>query len=359
MNKSPVLAFLLSFLPGIGHFYLGKVFKGLFYFLATVGLGAIGVLLAVISQEDVFLSSSILGVFVYLISIFDLVVTSLRGANANGKMSPDGSNIVQPEAERFYVIVLSFVPGLGHFQLGLMNRGLTFLVGFLGLGVMVFFITVMTHIDGLLIFMALLPVIWVYSFFDSIQQLNKKQKGEEMIDRSVLEDFEERRESGKKSKSVATLFSVFPGAGHLYLGLQKRGIQLMAGFLFSIYILDLLRLGFFFFLIPIIWFYSFFDGLQKASKMDEGPLEDTPIITGIAHKQKWFGYGLVAIGIYFFASNIVVPATAPYLQRWIGYDLEYWFRDYFQKGLVCLLLIGGGIKLLSGSKKEKVREGTK
>ncbi|MDQ7860359.1 hypothetical protein RCO48_02635 [Peribacillus frigoritolerans] len=47
-----------------------------------------------------------------------------------------------------------------------------------------------------------------------------------------MEDFEERRESGKKSKAVATLFAIFPGAGHLYLGLQKRGIQLMAGFLF-------------------------------------------------------------------------------------------------------------------------------
>lgn len=357
MNKSPVLAFLLSFLPGAGHFYLGKIFKGLFYFLATLGLGAIGVLLAVISQDDGFLFISILGVLVYLISIFDLVITSLRGAS--GKTVTTGSGIVQPEAERFYVIVLSFVPGLGHFQLGLMNRGLTFLVGFLGLGVMVFFITIMTHIDGLLIFMALLPVIWVYSFFDSIQQLNKKQKGEKMIDRSVLEDFEERRESGKKSKSVATLFSVFPGAGHLYLGLQKRGIQLMAGFLFSIYILDLLRLGFFFFLIPLIWFYSFFDGLQKASKMDEGPMEDTPIITGIAQQQKWFGFGLVAIGVYFFASNIAVPAAGTYLQQWLGNNFEYWFRDYFQKGLVCVLLIGGGIKLLSGSKKEKVREETK
>jgi hypothetical protein len=217
---------------------------------------------------------------------------------------------------------------------------------------MVVFISVMTQLEGLLIFMALLPVIWIYSFFDSVQQLNKKQRGEELIDRTVLEDFEERRESGKKSKAVATLFAIFPGAGHLYLGLQKRGIQLMAGFLFAIYILDLLRLGFFFFLIPIIWFYSFFDGLQKASKMEEGPVEDTPIISGIVNHQKWVGFGLVGLGIYFLASNIIIPAIAPHLDEWIGSNLEYWFRDYFQKGLVCILLIGGGIKLLSGSKKE-------
>lgn len=359
MNKSPVLAFLLSFLPGAGHFYLGRNFKGLFYFLTTVGLVAGGVLLTVVSSGEVFLAFSILGMVVYLISIFDLVITSLRRDNSQAGTASASGIVQPPEAERFYVIVLSFVPGLGHFQLGLMNRGLTFLIGFLGLGVMIFFITVMTHIEGLLIFMALLPVIWAYSFFDSIQHLHKKQNGEELIDRSVLEDFEEKRETGKKSKSVATLFSIFPGAGHLYLGLQKRGIQLMAGFLFSIYILDLLRLGFFFFLIPIIWCYSFFDGLQKASKMEEGPIEDTPIITGIVNQQKWLGYGLVTIGIYFLISNIIVPTAAPYLHQWLGDNLEYMFRDYVQKGLVCVLLIGGGIKLLSGSKKEKVREETK
>lgn len=65
-----------------------------------------------------------------------------------------------------------------------------------------------------------------------MQQLNKKQLGEELVDRSILEDLEMKREVGKKSKSIATFLSIFPGAGHLYLGLQKRGIQLMAAFLF-------------------------------------------------------------------------------------------------------------------------------
>jgi hypothetical protein len=56
---------------------------------------------------------------------------------------------------------------------------------------------------------------------------------------------------------------------------------------------------------------------------------------------------------------MIVPAIAPHLDEWIGSNLEYWFRDYFQKGLVCILLIGGGIKLLSGSKKGSVKEETK
>ena len=148
-----------------------------------------------------------------------------------------------------------------------MNRGMTILASFLGLGIMIFFVAALTGRGAFLVFLAFLPLIWVYGFFDAMQQLGKKEKGEELVDRSILEDFEMRHEEGKKSRAIATFLSIFPGAGHLYLGLQRRGIQLMAAFLFSIYILDILRLGIFLFLIPIIWFYSFFDGMQRASKM--------------------------------------------------------------------------------------------
>ena len=49
-------------------------------------------------------------------------------------------------------------------------------------------------------------------------------------------------------RPLPRFLSMFPGAGHLYLGYQRRGVQLMAAFLFSIYILDVLRLGIFLFL---------------------------------------------------------------------------------------------------------------
>ena len=106
-----------------------------------------------------------------------------------------------------------------------MNRGLTLLATFLGLGVMVTFVTGLTNRGEFMVFMAALPIIWVYGFFDAVQQLNKKQRGEELVDRTIFEDFEMRREDGKKSKSIATFLSIFPGAGHLYLGLQRRGFS--------------------------------------------------------------------------------------------------------------------------------------
>jgi hypothetical protein len=257
------------------------------------------------------------------------------------------------ESERFYTIVLSFVPGLGHFQLGLMNRGLTLLAAFLGLGIMVIFITALSSRSEFLVFLMGLPIIWVYGFFDSVQQLNKKQCGEELIDRTIFEDFETRRDDGKKSKSIATFLSIFPGAGHLYLGLQQRGIQLMAAFLFSIYILDVLRLGIFLFLIPIIWFYSFFDAMQKVSKYGEEEIDDVPIISYLINHQKWVGIGLVVMGLYYLLMNVVIPVFSPMISNIIQIDLMFWIQRYFQTGLVCVLLIGGGIKLLSGSKQKR------
>ncbi len=355
--KNPIVAFILGFFPGAGLLYLGKVLRGLVYMFGEFFL--IGITFFAYFAGAYFepiLAIIALGVILYLISLVDTVVTASKEyqklRNGNELDEATGRERRSKEQERFYTIILSFVPGLGHFQLGLMNRGMTILASFLGLGIMIFFVAALTGRGAFLVFLAFLPLIWVYGFFDAMQQLGKKEKGEELVDRSILEDFEMRHEEGKKSRAIATFLSIFPGAGHLYLGLQRRGIQLMAAFLFSIYILDILRLGIFLFLIPIIWFYSFFDGMQRASKIGREPVEDAPIIPYSGRYQKWIGIGLIVVGLYYLTTSIIIPALSPTLYKLIDIDLKYWFDRYFQLAVLCILLIGGGIKLLAG-KKEK------
>lgn len=351
--KNSALALTLSVFPGLGHIYNGKVIRGLFYMFATIGALFFALLLGTSGQGEFAILAFLFAVFIYIISFIDMGVQHSKQKTA-ALQDPDHPQPVKSQdTERFYTIILSLVPGLGHFQLGLMNRGLTLLASFLGLAVMVFFVAILTHRGEFLVFLAVLPLIWVYGFFDASQQLAKKQRGETLIDSTILEDFEIRREDGKKSKAIATFLSIFPGAGHLYLGLQRRGIQLMTAFLFSIYILDALRLGIFLFLIPIIWFYSFFDGLQKASKVGDEPIEDIPVIAYLINHQKWVGIGLVVMGLYYMFANIFVPALSPVISRYIDIDLMYWIQGYFQTAIVCVLLIGGGIKLLAGSKQKK------
>lgn len=351
--KNSGLALTLSIFPGLGHLYNGKLIRGLFYMVSTFGALFFTVMFITNNDGDMVVISFLSALLMYVISFVDIGVQYSRHKAALRKDPNMIPTQQSSESERFYTIVLSLVPGLGHFQLGLMNRGLTLLAAFLGLAVMVFFVAIMTDRGEFLVFLAVLPIIWVYGFFDASQQLAKKQRGETLVDRTILEDFENRREDGKKSKAIATFLSIFPGAGHLYLGLQRRGIQLMAAFLFSIYILDILRLGIFLFLIPIIWFYSFFDGLQKASKFEEEPMEDIPVISYLLNHQRWVGIGLIALGVYYMFTNILVPALSPLFMRYINIDLMYWIEGYFQTAIVCVLLIGGGIKLLAGSKVKR------
>jgi hypothetical protein len=352
--KSSTKALTLSLFPGLGHIYFGNRFRGVLYLLAVIGCAFITVIGLLSHSEEIAILSFMAGIFIYLISFIDMGVQISKQKKSLKAANPDVPALqVTQESERFYTIALSFVPGLGHFQLGLMNRGVTLLAAFLGLAVMVIFVTALSNRGEFMVFMAGLPIIWVYGFFDAVQQLNKRQRGEDLIDRTIFEDFETRREDGKKSKSIATFLSIFPGAGHLYLGLQKRGIQLMAAFLFSIYILDILRLGIFLFLIPIIWFYSFFDAMQKVSKYGEEDIEDVPIISYLINHQKWIGIGLVVMGLYYLFMNVVIPVFAPMLSNMINIDLMYWVQSYFQTGIVCVLLIGGGIKLLAGSKHKR------
>lgn len=360
MNYNPVLAFFLSFIPGVGHFYVNRKVRGYLY-----GMGAFIPLFFTIFIwffggyiGDVILIGLLISFFVTAINVLDMILFLMKKSKHNQQVAHVGEegNIVSQteDSERFYTIILSFVPGLGHFQLGLINRGLTFLIGFFGLGTMIVFISVFTDQGAFMVFLGILPIIWVYNMFDAVQLVGKKQRGEELVDKTIIEDFEEtRREQGRKSKTLATVLAIFPGAGHLYLGLQKRGIQLMAAFLFAIYILDELRLSLFLFLIPIIWFYSFFDALQKVSKHGEEELEDVPVVSYIVNHQKWVGFGLIALGIYYLVVNVVLPTVGPIILNAFNFDIQSFYYDYFQGTIICILLIGGGLKLMVGSKKRK------
>ena len=113
----------------------------------------------------------------------------------------------------------------------------------------------------------MLPIIWLYCMFDVVQLVHRKQAGDLLIDRTLFDELESGRESGRRSKVFATLLSAFPGAGQMYLGLQKRGLQLMVLFLGSIYVLDVLKLSVFLFLIPLIWFYAFSMVCSKSAAM--------------------------------------------------------------------------------------------
>ncbi|QGH34706.1 hypothetical protein GI584_11975 [Gracilibacillus salitolerans] len=356
MNKSGLAAFFLGFIPGFGHIYWGHKIRGVFYTLAFAGTFALASFMVIFGVDmyyDIF-PIAILAFFIWGINMLDITITLfISKVNiGEGNGSSEKSAVTEASNERVTTMMLSVIPGMGHFYLGLSYRGLTILAAFFGVIIMVFFISFLTS-AVFLIFLLALPIIWIYSMFDIIQLLNQKQAGKELEDRTIMDDFNRAQDNERKSKMIATILSIFPGAGHLYLGLQKRGIQLMASFLFSIYILDVLNLSLFLFLIPLIWFFSFFDALQLANRFEYEVLEDVPIIKYLSNYQKWIGIGLVLLGLFYLLDAVLMPAFADHLEAYFYIDFWHLYHQYFQVTIISLLLVSVGIILAINHKKTK------
>jgi len=350
VRKNPIFGMLLGLIPGMGHFYIRRMRAGLYFFCFIAPL-LFGLGVGLWNGGAELLTAS--GV-VWLISIVDLLMTWNKQLQSYSAATIEATDEgTSPSYNHSRTIMLAFVPGCGHLHLGLANRGLTFLASFFGLASMIFFVTIWTNHEGFLIFLLIMPIIWIYNMFDIVRQLKFKDLGLHLVDQSLFEDLEQVRKDGGKNKIFATILAIFPGTAHLYLGLQKRGLQFMAAFLFTIYILDVLRLDLFFFLAPIIWFYSFFDALQQINK-DPDELEDKPVVEYLINHQRWVGIGLISLGIFYIFDRVLVPIADRFLYRYYNIDSLYmYYYDYFQTGLVALLLILGGIKLLTGTKKKR------
>lgn len=112
-----------------------------------------------------------------------------------------------------------------------------------------------------------------------------------------------------KSKGITVLLSFIPGVGHMYLGLMKRGVFFMLAFILPIAAAAIFDTGIFVLLLPVIWFYQFFDALniyelppfelEKLKK--ESPLDEFDFHFTSDSKRsvyKWVGIIAVIAGAY-------------------------------------------------------------
>ncbi|MFC4778958.1 hypothetical protein ACFO9Q_19360 [Paenibacillus sp. GCM10023252] len=368
MHKNAIAALLLSVIPGVGHGYLGRPIRTIIYGGGFLFLIFISFFMAENGGEGdevaIFLAFSI-----WAVNGLDMIISLANGVHkrqspypimtvpvidpTTGEPLPGAQHLhhvqYEHQREKSQTILLSIIPGLGHMALGLMQRGLTFLITFIGLFAIIVFVASITHTEVFLIFLFILPVVWIYSMFDAIQQVHRKQRGEEMNDRAMFEDLEEHVASGRKNKVLAIALSIFPGAGHLYLGLQMRGLQLMGGFLLAIYLMDSLRLSLFLFLLPLFWFYAFFDALQQMSRYErETAMSDAPIVAQFAPYQRWIGLGLLVLGIYYLGDRVVADYIS---ESWPGIYQEYInIRYKLPTAVVSFIMIALGFRLVFGRK---------
>lgn len=85
----------------------------------------------------------------------------------------------------------------------------------------------------------------------------------------------------KRNGFLTFLSALIPGVGYMYLGLVRKGIQVLLLFLLIGPVFSVLGIGgFLSFIVRLsIWIYAFFDTFNVAAKLDRGEhIEDTDFI---------------------------------------------------------------------------------
>lgn len=241
------------------------------------------------------------------------------------------------EKSKFVSFLLSFVPGLSHLYLGFGDRGAIFLVVFFVLIFGLAGLSIMAHNEGFIaILVFALLILWLIALIDASSMRKKAIYNESNNIGKEISD-EDRKEAKKANKkTIAMTLSIIPGAGHMYLGYQKKGLVIMGTFFFAVFFMGWLNLSLFLFVLPLIWFYSFFDVLHS---VDGNNIENDEISFVLPKiKPEWVGWTLIGIGLLVIVERILYPM------------LSYEIRNYIQTSIVSLVFILGGIKILKKNK---------
>ena len=164
----------------------------------------------------------------------------------------------------------------------------------------------------------------------------------------------------QKNKILNFVFSCLPGAGHMYLGFMKLGVSLMILFFGIIGLAGWMNFDMLLFILPVLWFYSFFDSLNKysLSSDDFNKLEDEfiwgkDIEFNFINKRSvrsFFSFLLIVIGLVMLVNN-VWSILAFYVNTELYWLIEYAINRSYQI-IFAIVIIILGIKLITGKKKE-------
>lgn len=168
----------------------------------------------------------------------------------------------------------------------------------------------------------------------------------------------------KKNKFLTFCCSLIPGAAHMYMGFMKMGISLMSVFWITIFLAATFRMDVILLILPIIWFYSFFDANNKNTIDDEEfyQLEDDYLFhfNQFEQIQKLWnkkGNTIIALflifgGIYLLIHPIINwlfdNSLIPYPQRDMIWDLYNSTPQIFLAVVIIII----GIRLIRGKKQE-------
>lgn len=169
----------------------------------------------------------------------------------------------------------------------------------------------------------------------------------------------------KKNRFWLFILSLWPGAGHMYMGFMKMGLSFMLGFMVLIAIVSITGINVFAVLPLTLYVYSFFHANNIGGMDDESfaALEDTYLFgfDGIGNqkmkidqkRKKAVAAALIVIGLYMLWNT-----AFEILRGIIGWDnpilkaVYYIMRDDVPRAVIAIAIIWFGTMLLRGKKAE-------
>lgn len=178
----------------------------------------------------------------------------------------------------------------------------------------------------------------------------------------------------KKNKILFFLFSLIPGVAHMYIGLVKRGLVIMLALVAGAGLAMMADTPAFLLVLPVLWFYSFFDAWNKyhlpeekltkvqddflffLNAMPENVRSD-PRFKKVASANVLKVGGIVAIiaGAYLIWDQIIVRVLIRLLSD-TGAEILSQISYKLPQVAVAVILIVVGIKLVSHKKRELERK---
>ena len=158
------------------------------------------------------------------------------------------------------------------------------------------------------------------------------------------------------------IFSLIPGAGEMYMGFKKQGLSIMLLFWGVFAVGSFTGMDWLIFLIPIIWFYSFFNvhNLKSLSEEEFYSIEDSyvfhmdelagDISSLVSHHRKLAAILLIILGASILWNNIVdffYMILPGYLADVLGT-----FAYHVPQLVIAVCIILAGIYILTRKKDE-------
>ena len=150
----------------------------------------------------------------------------------------------------------------------------------------------------------------------------------------------------RKSPVLAGFLSMFPGLGHLYLGLYQRGLAFGAAFVLAISFASHGRGEFFGPAIAFVWFFSIIDAVRQAHAINRGYVADTGYAPAPQLKRASAGTASLTWGVI-----LVGLGSLWLIDRYV--DIDWSFLDRWGAPAAFILL---GVILIATHVRRKRRE---